>query len=59
MLEQIEVPGEFYQLDIEMAFIEQEDIFNLLEDVLTKTFSRFSKNYCRSTFFLEFHILTL
>ena len=28
-------PGEFYQLDIEMAFIEQEDIFNLLENVLS------------------------
>ena len=36
-------PGEFYQLDIEMAFIEQEDIFNLLEDVLTQTFKKFSK----------------
>ena len=36
-------PGEFYQLDIEMAFVEQEDIFNLLEDVLTQTFKKFSK----------------
>ena len=36
-------PGEFYQLDIEMAFVEQEDIFNLLEDVLTETFKKFSK----------------
>ncbi len=35
-------PGEFYQLDIEMAFIEQEDIFNLLENVLTQTFKKFS-----------------
>ena len=35
-------PGEFYQLDIEMAFVEQEDIFNLLESILTQTFSRFS-----------------
>ena len=35
-------PGEFYQLDIEMAFIEQEDIFNLLEKVLTQTFEKFS-----------------
>ncbi len=35
-------PGEFYQLDIEMAFVEQEDIFNLLEDVLTQTFKKFS-----------------
>ena len=37
-------PGEFYQLDIEMAFIEQEDIFNLLENILTQTFEKFSKN---------------
>ncbi len=36
-------PGEFYQLDIEMAFIEQEDIFFLLEKILNKTFSTFSK----------------
>ena len=35
-------PGEFYQLDIEMAFIEQEDIFILLEEVLTQTFKKFS-----------------
>ena len=36
-------PGEFYQLDIEMAFVTQEDVFKLLEDVLSKTFSKFSK----------------
>ena len=36
-------PGEFYQLDIEMAFVNQEDIFKLLENVLSKTFSKFSK----------------
>ena len=35
-------PGEFYQLDIEMAFIEQEDIFILLEEVLTQTFKKFT-----------------
>ncbi len=36
-------PGEFYQLDIEMAFVNQEDVFNLLENVLSKTFAHFSK----------------
>jgi aspartyl-tRNA synthetase len=36
-------PGEFYQLDIEMSFASQEDVFSALEDVLTKTFREFSK----------------
>ncbi len=36
-------PGEFYQLDIEMAFVEQDDIFTLLESVLTQTFKKFSE----------------
>tara|TARA_Y100001970_G_scaffold291888_1_gene430853 strand:+ start:528 stop:2318 length:1791 start_codon:yes stop_codon:yes gene_type:complete len=36
-------PGEFYQLDIEMAFVNQEDIFSLLEKVIEKTFTKFSK----------------
>ena len=43
-------PGEFYQLDIEMAFVDQEDIFTLLESVLSKTFSKFSKTSCSNTF---------
>lgn len=35
-------PGEFYQLDLEMSFVEQEDIFNVIEPLmvqLTETFS--------------------
>jgi aspartyl-tRNA synthetase len=35
-------PGEFYQLDVEMSFVTQEDIFNCMEDVLSKLFSKFS-----------------
>jgi len=35
-------PGEFYQLDIEMAFATQEDVFALLEDVLPKIFEKFT-----------------
>jgi len=35
-------PGEFYQLDMEMAFAEQEDVFKVIEDVLYKTFKEFS-----------------
>ncbi|MDR0304856.1 MAG: aspartate--tRNA ligase [Chitinispirillales bacterium] len=34
-------PGEFYQLDIEMSFVEQDDIFVILEDVLSNTFNKF------------------
>ena len=35
-------PGEFYQLDIEMSFVEQEDIFNVVEKLLVNTFKKFS-----------------
>lgn len=34
-------PGEFYQLDMEMAFASQEDVFEVLEDVLPKIFERY------------------
>jgi aspartyl-tRNA synthetase len=36
-------PGEFYQLDLEMSFVEQEDVFNVVENLLTSTFKEFSK----------------
>jgi aspartyl-tRNA synthetase len=36
-------PGEFYQLDIEMSFVTQEDVFAVVEDVIGKTFAHFSK----------------
>lgn len=35
-------PGEFYQLDFEMAFAEQDDVFAVAEEVLYETFSKFS-----------------
>ena len=35
-------PGEFYQLDIEMAFATQEDVFAVLEKVLPPVFAKFS-----------------
>lgn len=35
-------PGEFYQLDFEMAFATQEDVFDVAEQVLYETFTRFS-----------------
>jgi aspartyl-tRNA synthetase len=36
-------PGEFYQLDIEMSFVEQEDIFAILEKLMNDVFLQFSK----------------
>ena len=35
-------PGEFYQLDFEMAFATQEDVFDVAEQVLYDTFTKFS-----------------
>jgi aspartyl-tRNA synthetase len=35
-------PGEFYQLDIEMSFVTQEDVFKVVEEVLAGVFSKFS-----------------
>ena len=36
-------PGEFYQLDMEMAFASQEDVLSTLEDVLVPVFEKFGK----------------
>ena len=36
-------PGEFYQLDMEMAFAKQEDVLSTLEDVLTPVFEKYGK----------------
>ena len=35
-------PGEFYQLDIEMSFVEQEDVFNIVETLMINLFKSFS-----------------
>jgi len=35
-------PGEFYQLDLEMSFVEQEDVFNVVETLMVNTFKTFS-----------------
>ena len=36
-------PGEFYQLDLEMSFVEQEDVFQVVENLMINTFKEFSK----------------
>jgi len=35
-------PGEFYQLDLEMSFVDQEDIFIVVEKLMTNVFKKFS-----------------
>ena len=35
-------PGEFYQLDLEMSFVEQEDIFEVVEKLMVNLFRKFS-----------------
>ena len=39
-------PGEFYQLDIEMSYATQDEIFAVVEDVVGKTFKKFSTWEC-------------
>jgi aspartyl-tRNA synthetase len=35
-------PGEFYQLDVEMSFVTQDDVFNAIEPVMVEVFKEFS-----------------
>ena len=35
-------PGEFYQLDLEMSFVEQEDVFDVVEKLMVNLFEKFS-----------------
>ena len=37
-------PGEFYQLDLEMSFVEQEDVFQVVEKLMISLFKEFSSN---------------
>ena len=36
-------PGEFYQLDCEMSFVTQDDVFAVMEEVIPETFKKFAK----------------
>ena len=42
-------PGEFYQLDFEMAFATQEDVFKVGEEVLSETFAKFAPENAQIT----------
>ncbi len=44
-------PGEFYQLDIEMSFVEQEDVFKVLETLMVSLFKKFSTKKITNTKF--------
>ena len=37
-------PGEFYQLDFEMSYAEQEDVFQVIEEVIPYIFKKFTKS---------------
>ena len=37
------LPGEFYQLDLEMSFVEQDDVFAAVQPVITGVFEEFAK----------------
>ena len=44
-------PGEFYQLDLEMSFVEQKDVFEVIEKLMVSLFKKFSsKNILNETF---------
>ncbi|MCC8368843.1 MAG: aspartate--tRNA ligase [Rickettsia endosymbiont of Oxypoda opaca] len=46
-------PGEFYQLDIEMSFVTQEDVFNTVEPVMHELFTKFSDKKISSLPFIR------
>ena len=51
-------PGEFYQLDFEMAFATQDDVFEVAESVLYSTFAEFAKESGKSVSLAPFKRIT-
>ena len=43
-------PGEFLQLDLEMSFVEQEDVFNVVEKLMLTLFKNFSSKILNEKF---------
>ena len=43
-------PGEFYQLDLEMSYVEQEDVFHAVEPVIREVFTKFSNKKIDAVF---------
>ena len=43
-------PGEFYQLDVEMSFVEQEDVFKVIESLMINLFKTFSSKKINEKF---------
>ena len=43
-------PGEFYQLDLEMSYVEQEDVFHAVEPVIREVFTKFSNRKIDAVF---------
>ena len=52
-------PGEFYQLDLEMSFVEQDDVFEVVEKLLLVLFKKFSSKKLSQKNFLGFHLKML
>ena len=46
-------PGEFYQLDIEMSFVEQKDVFQVVQKLIVDVFKEFSKKIFFKKIFLK------
>ena len=47
-------PGEFYQLDLEMSFVEQEDIFQVVEKLMISLFKNFSSKKLLNKLIISF-----